>query len=414
MVRNFFILLCSLWLGVGVAQAGERDAEVIHWWVSGGERKALQVVIDAFEAEGYHWVDTPVANSFKAKTAALSRMFDGYPPALVQWHAGVSLGELDSAGLLGDIDTLARQQNWQKLLPGPVFEAISNDNKVVAIPMTIHGSNWLWGSRKVLDASGVKMPGSLEDFFEAAKKVRDKGFIPLALGGQAWQERVLFLTTLLAVGGSDFYNKTIVEHQPEALGGELMEEVFRQFRKFGEFIDPMSPGRSWSDTTRLVVEGKAAFQFMGDWAKGEFLQAGQVAGEEYFCSLAPGTQNNYLLITDVFAMGKVSTESTRKSQLELARLMMDRDVQRTFNRAKGSIPPRNDVGPEGFDDCARIAMGTVYGGGSALLPGFNMANSGLVGSSIMDVISAYWNDTSLSPAEGAKRLKTAVENSILK
>ena len=36
-------------------------AEVLHWWTSGGEAKALQVLKDDFAKEGGVWLDMPVA-----------------------------------------------------------------------------------------------------------------------------------------------------------------------------------------------------------------------------------------------------------------------------------------------------------------------------------------------------------------
>ena len=408
MVIRILCLFCCLFLFALSASGGEKEAEVIHWWVSGGEREALQVVIDAFESDGSRWVDTPVENSFNAKTAALSRMFDGYPPTLMQWHAGVALEELHDAGLLGDIDELARKEKWAELLPPAILAGVSSRGSIVAVPMTLHGGNWIWANKNVLEEVGVGMPDTLEDFFTIAEKIGESGFIPLALGGQPWQERVLFLVALLAVGGDEFYRAAIVEHQPEALGGKTMEEVFRQFGRFRELVDPESAGRNWSETTQLVIKGRAAFQCMGDWAKGEFQHAGQVAGEDFLCAIATGTQGNYLLVSDVFAMGKVKNQELRRTQLRLAKLMMDRDIQQKFNAIKGSIPPRKDVERSGFDICAQQAMQSVYGSSDALLPGFNMANGGLIASTIMDVLSGFWNNPAMLPREAARRLQQSV------
>ena len=36
--------------------------------------------------------------------------------------------------------------------------------------------------------------------------------------------------------------------------------------------------------TGMVIEGKAGFQIMGDWAKGEFIAAGKVPGVDYYCA----------------------------------------------------------------------------------------------------------------------------------
>ena len=41
-------------------------------------------------------------------------------------------------------------------------------------------------------------------------------------------------------------------------------------RKLKGYTDAGSPGRDWNVATGMVMDGKAAFQIMGDWAKGEF------------------------------------------------------------------------------------------------------------------------------------------------
>jgi len=43
-------------------------------------------------------------------------------------------------------------------------------------------------------------------------------------------------------------------------------------------------------------------QFMGDWAKGEFKAANKVAGKDFVCAAAPGTQGAYTFNVDSFIM----------------------------------------------------------------------------------------------------------------
>lgn len=384
------------------------EAEVIHWWISGSEGAALDVVSKAFEKKGYLWVDTPVKTSYEAKTAAVSRMLDGVPPTMVQWHAGNSLLELYEEGLLRDIDELSERHGWKKVIPEALWNNISVDGHIVAAPLTVHGANWIWANKKVLEQSQVEMVNSWSEFLQVAPKIQQAGYIPLALGGQPWQERVLFLTVLLDSGGSTLYKDTILQHKPEALGGKQMAEVFAVFGSLRPFIDDKSPGRSWSDSTKLVIDGKAAFIIMGDWAKGEFFQEGKILGEDFLCALSPGSGSNYLLVADTFAMTKVATQQQQKMQEELVLTLMDPLVQKEFNRIKGSIPPRTDVDLEDFDQCSQLAKRTITDGQGETMAGFNMANKGLIGSSMMDIISTFWNDPEMTPQQAAKAFAEAV------
>ena len=383
------------------------EAEVIHWWVSGGERAALQTVIDAFEAGGNKWIDTPVESSYYAKSTAISRLLDGKPPAAVQWHAGVSLQQLYREGLFRNINQLAENQHWQKVLPETIWNNITVDGKVVAIPITLHGSNWIWGNKKILDELRMTLPRTWGEFMENAAIISKAGYYPLALGGQPWQERALFLAIVLGLGGPELYENALVFHKQEALLSPGMVKAFETFGALRKYIDPESPKRSWSDTTRLVIEGKAAFQIMGDWVKGEFFQAGLVPDKDFLCALSPGSNGNYLITSDVFAMGNVEDENVQKNQIELAKSLMDKEVQKNFSLLKGSIPPRTDVPLDGFDKCSQLAMKTVSRQG-ATHPGFSMANTGIVASGIMTVISSFWNDPAISPEEASRMLAEAV------
>ena len=47
--------------GLGAAQAQAGEVEVLHWWTSGGEARAANVLKELMEAEGHGWQDFAVA-----------------------------------------------------------------------------------------------------------------------------------------------------------------------------------------------------------------------------------------------------------------------------------------------------------------------------------------------------------------
>ncbi|THB74476.1 MAG: carbohydrate ABC transporter substrate-binding protein [Desulfobulbaceae bacterium] len=385
-----------------------KTAEVIHWWVSGSENQALQEVAKAFEAEGFKWSETPVKASYQAKSVAITRMLDGVPPTMVQWHAGVALEELYEEGLIRSLAELAQTERWRSVIPAVLWDKLSYDGTLLAVPLTLHGSNWMWGNRQVLDDLDLSFPQTWEALISMAPKIREAGVIPLAVGGQAWQVRLLFNNYLLGVGGPDLYRSVIVEQDPAVIESPAMVSIFNGFRMLKKLIDPYSPDRGWPETTALVIEGKAAFQIMGDWARGEFLQAGKVAGDDFVCGFSPQTQDSYLVVSDVFVAPVVSDGSEEQQiQDRLARVIMNPEVQRKFNIIKGSIPPRTDVSTEGFDLCAKSAIQSLTEG-SEVIPGFSMSVKGITANTIMDTIFTFWNNETVSAEQSVRMLADSI------
>jgi glucose/mannose transport system substrate-binding protein len=402
----FVALVCLAW--TAAPSQAQLKAEVIHWWISGGEAAALQVIIDEFASQGNTLVDTPVKTSYQAKSAAMSRTFAGNPPTVVQWHTGATIRELYKNKLLRDISSLARAEGWEKALPEVVWRYANVDGKLVVVPLTLHGVNWIWASKKVLDQCGLSIPKTWPEFKHALSVIKQNGFIPLALGGQAWQENILFLSVLVAVGGGDFYRETIERHDPKALSGPTMAKVLKEFISLKPFVDIKSPDRSWNQTTKLLINDQAAFQIMGDWAKAEFFQAGKKLNQHFLAALTPGTAPYYIAVSDCFAMIAVKEDQTIKAQKALAQIIMDPEVQRRFNILKGSIPPRLDAPKEGFDAAALLAMEAIKDDNN-VLAGINMANTELQASAILDVIHKFWNSPDPDPEKAAQDLAKSLK-----
>jgi glucose/mannose transport system substrate-binding protein len=47
--------------GLAAGMAAAEDVEVLHWWTSGGEAAALNVLKDDLATKSIGWVDMPVA-----------------------------------------------------------------------------------------------------------------------------------------------------------------------------------------------------------------------------------------------------------------------------------------------------------------------------------------------------------------
>lgn len=375
--------------GSGPALADGLPAEVMHFWVSGGEAAAIRQVAQAYTKRGGTWIDTAIVGGDAEKQAGLSRIQGGNPPAAMMWMVGVDVEELAKQNLLNNVDPVAVKGDWTRILPPSVVKSITYDGHVVAVPMNIHGENWLFANNAVLAAAGAGVPKTWDEFFAAADAVKAKGYIAVAIGGQPWQE-VTILRAIVASQGADFYRKVFVDRDPVAAASPQMRQAFEILLKMKSYADAGSTGRKWNDTTNLVITGKAAFQIMGDWAKGEFTAAGQTPGKEFTCALPPGGGKGYIIAVDAFTFPKSTDATVVKAQTLLAETMMDKDVQIAFNKAKGSVPVRLDVPPSTFDACGRLAAETLADPANQL-PNAALAVTGDMEGGIEDLVGELWS-----------------------
>ncbi|MGO2007581.1 ABC transporter substrate-binding protein [Vreelandella alkaliphila] len=412
--KSVFALAVAAGTSMAASTTQANEVEVLHWWTSGGEARAANVLKELMEAEGYGWQDFAVAGGGgeTAMTVLKSRAMSGNPPSAALIN-GPEIQEWGKLGLLGNLDEVAAAEGWNDLLPEIVADIMRYDGHYVAVPANVHRVNWLWANPDVLEAAGVEMPTTLDELFTAGEAIREAGFVPLAHGGQAWQDATVFESVVLGSQGAEFYQQALVELDPEALGGEQMIAALEDFKRLRELMDEGMSGRDWNIATAMVIEGTAGFQIMGDWAKGEFTAAGLTAGEDYLCAAAPGTEDAFTLNIDSLTMFRMSDDAGRDAQQTLARLVLEPTFQEAFNLAKGSIPARSDLDISDFDSCAQQSLAdfqrTADEGGLVPSLAHGMAVRADVQGAIFDVVTNYFNDTNMPAEEAAERLVSAAE-----
>ena len=344
-------------LAVCGAASAQQAVEVLHWWTSGGEAAALNVLKGNLEKQGVKWNDMPVAGGGgeAANTAVRARVTAGNPPTAMQL-LGFDILDWAKQGALADLNSVATKEGWDKTVPVALQQFAKFNGKWISAPVNVHSTNWVWANKAVLDKAGVTtMPNNWDEFMAAADKVQKAGFIALAHGGQAWQEATMFDGVVLSTGGFDFYKKAFVEKDKAALGSDTMLKSFERMAALRKLVDKDFSGRDWNVASGMVISGKAGFQIMGDWAKGEFINAKKVPGTDFLCMRFPGTQGMVSFNSDQFAMFKVGADKV-EAQNKMASAVMDPGFQSAFNVVKGSAPARTDVPDTAFDACGKKAM----------------------------------------------------------
>ena len=389
------------------------EVEVLHWWTSGGEARSVAELKKMLEAKGDNWKDFAVAGGGgeSAMTVLKTRVVSGNPPTAAQIK-GPTIQEWGDEGVLANLDEVAKQENWDALLPGVVADVMKHEGHYVAVPVNVHRVNWMWVNPDVFAKAGAEVPTTWDEFFVAADKIKAAGLVAVAHGGQPWQDATTFESVVLGLAGPEFYRRAFVALDADALNSPTMVKALKTFKRTKAYTDEGAPGRDWNLATAMVINGKAAMQVMGDWAKGEFTAAGKVPGKDYLCIAAPGSGNSFTFNIDSFAMFALSGDEAGKGQRNLASTILSPAFQEIFNLNKGSIPARLNLPMDKFDDCAKLSANDFVSTAKSdsLVPSMahGMSTFSAIQGEIYDVVTKFYNSEQ-SAADAAENLAKAVQ-----
>ncbi|ARO25791.1 sugar ABC transporter substrate-binding protein [Rhizobium sp. TAL182] len=401
--------------GLGAAQAADvKEVQMLHWWTSGGEAAALNVLKEDLAKEGFAWKDVPVAGGGgdAAMTALKAMVAAGTYPTASQM-LGYTVLDYAQAGVMGDLTETAKKEGWDKSVPAALQKFSVYDGKWVAAPVNVHSVNWLWINKAVMDKIGGSQPKSFDDLIALLDKAKAAGVIPLALGGQNWQEATMFDSIVLSTGGPEFYKKAFNDLDEASLKSETMKKSFDNLAKIVKYVDPNFSGRDWNLATAMVIKGDALVQVMGDWAKGEFVAAKKTPDKDFLCYRFPGTEGSVIYNSDMFGMFNVP-EDRKAAQVALATATLSKSFQSAFNVVKGSVPARTDVPDTDFDACGKKGIadlkaanegGTLFG---SLAQGYGAPPA--IANAYKDVVSKFVHGQIKSSDEAVTQLVQAIDD----
>ncbi|MGO6726019.1 ABC transporter substrate-binding protein, partial [Rhizobium ruizarguesonis] len=405
------IALALAGASVSARAADVKEVQMLHWWTSGGEAAALNVLKQDLSKEGFAWKDVPVAGGGgdAAMTALKAMVAAGTYPTASQM-LGYTVLDYAQAGVMGDLTETAKKEGWDKSVPAALQKFSVYDGKWVAAPVNVHSVNWLWINKAVMDKIGGTQPKTFDELIALLDKAKAAGVIPLALGGQNWQEATMFDSIVLSTGGPEFYKKAFNDLDEESLKSDTMKKSFDNLATIIKYVDPNFSGRDWNLATAMVIKGDALVQVMGDWAKGEFVAAKKTPDTDFLCYRFPGTDGSVVYNSDMFGMFNVP-DDRKAAQVALATATLSKSFQSAFNVVKGSVPARTDVPDTDFDACGKKGIadlkaanegGTLFG---SLAQGYGAPPA--IANAYKDVVSKFVHGQIKTSDEAVKQLVQA-------
>jgi ABC-type xylose transport system substrate-binding protein len=349
----------SEFTGLGEAAMPAMEAtqvEVFSWWTGGGEAAGLEAMIEVFGGEypNVEFINAAVAGGAgtNARAVLATRLQSGDPPDSWQGHAGQELiGTYVAGGQIEPLNDLYEAEGWLDVMPETLIPLISDGGNIYSVPVNIHRANVLWYNPAILEANSVEVPTTMDEWFAAMDTLQAAGVTPLALGEQ-WTQMHLLETVLLGSLGADAYNG--LWDGSTDWGSAEVAAALEDFAKVLSYANTDAASLTWQDASQLVVNGDAAFNVMGDWAAGYFIELGKEPMVDYGWAPTPGSVGVFQFLSDSFtlAVGAPHPEGA-EAWLKIAG---SKAGQEAFNPVKGSICARTDCDPSLFGVYLQSAM----------------------------------------------------------
>jgi glucose/mannose transport system substrate-binding protein len=341
---------------------------VFSWWTGGGEAAGLDKLIKIWNKQHpeCQFKNETVAGGAgtNAKAVLAQRLKAGNPPDSFQGHAGSELRDYIKAGQVIPVDFIYKAAGFGKVMPASLISQIRYNGKLYSVPVNIHRANVLWYNPKVLKQAGIKPPSTNKSytwaqFIAALDKAKAAGVTPLAMG-QEWTAQHLLETVMIGVLGPNGWAALWKPNSEKRWESKGVTTALNRYNQLLTYTNSDAASLIWQDAGKLVADGKAAFNVMGDWQDGYFSgtkKGGNLALKpvrDYGWTAVPGTSGIYVWLSDSFTLPKGAPH--RAAAVQWLTFLGSRLAQDTFNPVKGSIPARKDANPRLYGPYLKWAL----------------------------------------------------------
>jgi glucose/mannose transport system substrate-binding protein len=365
--RGALLAVASVLLVVPAASYGGKNGaeqtaatsqlQVFSWWTGGGEAHGLEKLIAIWNKQhpGTPFKNETVAGGAgsNAKAVLAQRLAAKKPPDSFQGHAGAELQDYIKAGQVEPIDFIYKKYGFAKIMPKQLISQITYKGHLYSVPVNIHRANVLWYNPAVLKKAGItKVPTNWAQFIAALNKAKTAGVIPLALGEQWTQKHLLETVMIATIGPARWATLWKTGTGWNSPGVRL---ALTRYKTLLGYTNSDAASLTWQDASKLVADGKAAFNVMGDWADGYFrIDLKKKPNTGYGWAAVPGTVGIYDWLSDSFTLPKGAPH--RAAAVQWLGFLGSKRAQDTFNPVKGSIPARQDANPKLYDTYLKWAL----------------------------------------------------------
>jgi glucose/mannose transport system substrate-binding protein len=337
------------------------QVEIFSWW-AGHEAPPLDALLNEFRREH---PNVTVINSAvlggagtNAKVKLRERMVSNQPPDLFQVHGGAELidtwvrvnGIDDSQSKMASLDGLFDAEGYRSVMNPGVLEIVSFRGHIYSLPLGVHKGNVLFFNPRVLSENGIQPPRTLDELWAACDRLAGK--VPAVSLGykEPWTLSDLFQNLLIAHAGAIYYRDFFAGRK--SADDPVIASTLADMKRFVACANSDAATLDWTAASKMVRDGTAAMNIMGDWARGYYESIS--TWKDYGVAPSPGTEGVFVVVVDTFGLPRGAPDY--ENAVALLRVMASREGQTLFNRLKGSIPARTDVDPASFDAVSQATL----------------------------------------------------------
>ncbi len=330
------------------------SASVYHWWTAGGEKQAIEAIINGF-SQVYTGIEAKsnaipggAGGAMVMKVKVLQQA--GKSPETFQAHPGEEIEPYLDSDMLLDLSQIWSYAGlYSRALPGLEELCTSSDGKQYIVPVGIHKTNVIFYNIHMFEQYGIAVPDSENitwdafwDLCDQLQAVLPEGCYAIDLGDRkGWPACQVFEDIMMGTDPQlyeDFINGNATEEQ--------VQTVLNTYKKLLTYVAPDHSSRDWYETSGQVVAGQYAMQIMGAWMQPLMTSMDQLYGEDYGVLTFPGTDGWFGMCIDGFVVSNDSADVN--SGICWAYNVTTTDVQQNFSALKESISPYADTPDETY------------------------------------------------------------------
>ncbi|NVK32046.1 MAG: carbohydrate ABC transporter substrate-binding protein [Gammaproteobacteria bacterium] len=378
--------------------------ELVTWWNTPGEQRALEVFKQAYEQAGgsLTLVSLPARDKHNAYIAR--RVSSSNPPAAAQWLFGPELNTMVTTNVIRPIELPDQSESALHFLYPELRELASENDTIWALPVGVHIHNSIFYNKHIYDTLGLPYPTSWDQLVAQIPTLTTNGIDPVAASAESWQLRYLFQAILLGIGGQQAYDD-LNRNRPEA---SFKSTLLKTAEIYGALRDSVTDHSefNWTQSAKRVADGTAAMVVIGDYIHSEFQSLGKHAGVDYDCALSPGSGKTLIFGGDTFVLFRDERPATKSAQDLLARVVLDPVNQTRYIAEKGGLPVVSNVRSSPDDACANEKL-QIWSDPDANRVLSGTALMGLRSSAINIAIKTHW-ESKQPPSWLAEKIWQAV------